>query len=381
MVRENEYMFKIADVIKYEGDNSTFIWKYPKEDFNTTTQLIVHESQEAVFFMNGQALDLFGPGRYTLETQNIPLLRRIINIPTGGKTPFHCEVYFINKTQQMAIKWGTDSRVQYMEPTYHFPLQIGASGEMALSVKDSRRLLVKLVGTESALTQSGLVAQFRSYLMSKIKPYIAATMQNAPYSIFEVDAHMDKFSSSLKQSLTFDFNEYGISLDKFFVTTIAKPEGEPAYEKFKDIHIRQYSDVAQAQLKQKIDIIEQQTEAQKMIIESQAMATKRAQEGYTYQQERGFDVAEKVADNEAIGEFTNMGVGFGTMAGVGGAIGGMVGNMMNETIVQSNISPNQTSDGLDQFKLKLEKLKLMQESGILSEEEFNLAKQNLLKNL
>lgn len=381
MVRENEYMFKIADVIKYEGDNSTFIWKYPKEDFNTTTQLIVHESQEAVFFMNGQALDLFGPGRYTLETQNIPLLRRIINIPTGGKTPFHCEVYFINKTQQMAIKWGTDSRVQYMEPTYHFPLQIGASGEMALSVKDSRRLLVKLVGTESALTQSGLVAQFRSYLMSKIKPYIAATMQNAPYSIFEVDAHMDEFSSSLKQSLTFDFNEYGISLDKFFVTTIAKPEGEPAYEKFKDIHIRQYSDVAQAQLKQKIDIIEQQTEAQKMIIESQAMATKRAQEGYTYQQERGFDVAEKVADNEAIGEFTNMGVGFGTMAGVGGAVGGMVGNMMNETIGQSNISPNQTSDGLDQFKLKLEKLKLMQESGILSEEEFNLAKQNLLKNL
>ena len=374
-------MFKIADVIKYEGDNSTFIWKYPKEDFNTTTQLIVHESQEAVFFMNGQALDLFGPGRYTLETQNIPLLRRIINIPTGGKTPFHCEVYFINKTQQMAIKWGTDSRVQYMEPTYHFPLQIGASGEMALSVKDSRRLLVKLVGTESALTQSGLVAQFRSYLMSKIKPYIAATMQNAPYSIFEVDAHMDEFSSSLKQSLTFDFNEYGISLDKFFVTTIAKPEGEPAYEKFKDIHIRQYSDVAQAQLKQKIDIIEQQTEAQKMIIESQAMATKRAQEGYTYQQERGFDVAEKVADNEAIGEFTNMGVGFGTMAGVGGAVGGMVGNMMNETIGQSNISPNQTSDGLDQFKLKLEKLKLMQESGILSEEEFNLAKQNLLKNL
>lgn len=381
MVRENEYMFKIADVIKYEGDNSTFIWKYPKEDFNTTTQLIVHESQEAVFFMNGQALDLFGPGRYTLETQNIPLLRRIINIPTGGKTPFHCEVYFINKTQQMAIKWGTDSRIQYMEPTYHFPLQIGASGEMALSVKDSRRLLVKLVGTESALTQSGLVAQFRSYLMSKIKPYIAATMQNAPYSIFEVDAHMDEFSSSLKQSLTFDFNEYGISLDKFFVTTIAKPEGEPAYEKFKDIHIRQYSDVAQAQLKQKIDIIEQQTEAQKMIIESQAMATKRAQEGYTYQQERGFDVAEKVADNEAIGEFTNMGVGFGTMAGVGGAVGGMVGNMMNETIGQSNISPNQTSDGLDQFKLKLEKLKLMQESGILSEEEFNLAKQNLLKNL
>ena len=62
-------MAKIADIIKYEGDNSTFIWKHPCEDFNTTTQLIVHESQEAIFFMNGQALDLFGAGRYTLETQ------------------------------------------------------------------------------------------------------------------------------------------------------------------------------------------------------------------------------------------------------------------------------------------------------------------------
>lgn len=117
-------MAQIAEIIKYEGDNGTFIWKHPCEDFNTTTQLIVHESQEAVFFMNGQALDLFGSGRYTLETQNIPLLRKFANIPTGGQTPFHCEVYFINKTEQMAIKWGTDSKVQYVEPTYKFPLSM-----------------------------------------------------------------------------------------------------------------------------------------------------------------------------------------------------------------------------------------------------------------
>ena len=103
-------MAKIAAVIKYEGDNSTFVWKHPCEDFNTSTQLIVHESQEAVFFLNGQALDLFGPGRHTLETQNIPLLRHLINIPTDGETAFHCEVYFINKTEQMAIRWGTDSK-------------------------------------------------------------------------------------------------------------------------------------------------------------------------------------------------------------------------------------------------------------------------------
>ena len=107
----------ITEVIKYEGDNSTFVWKHPVEDFNTNAQLIVHETQEAVFFLNGQPLDLFGSGRYTLEIQNIPLLRHAINIPTGGQSAFHCEVYFVNKTEQMAIRWGTDSKVQYVEPT------------------------------------------------------------------------------------------------------------------------------------------------------------------------------------------------------------------------------------------------------------------------
>lgn len=156
-------MSKIADIIKYEGDNTTFIWKHPCEDFNSLTQLIVHESQEAVFMMNGQALDLFGPGRYTLETQNIPMIGKALNRATDGKTSFHCEVYFINKTEHMAIKWGTDNKVQFMEPTYNFPISIGASGEMSLRAEDSRKLLLKLVGTENLLSQENLTRYFRAF--------------------------------------------------------------------------------------------------------------------------------------------------------------------------------------------------------------------------
>ncbi len=373
----------LVNIIKYEGDNNTFVWKHPKTDFNTKSQLIVHENQEAVFFKNGQALDLFEAGKYTLSTDNIPILRRFISIPTGGKTPFHCEVYFINKTHQMAIKWGTDSQVQYMDPTYKFPLQIGVSGEMVLSVSDSKKLLIKVVGTEKTLTQESLVQKFRAFLMSKVKPYIANAMQSATYSIFEVDSHIAEFSSDLHNMLTPDFKEYGVTLEKFFVTTVAKPEGETAYEKFKDIHVRQYSDVAEAKLKQQTDIIYAQTEAQKTVIESQALAQKRAQEGYTYQQERGFDVAQAVAENEAVGEFTNMGVGFGTMAGVGGAVGGMVGGMMNDVTQSINtaVPIQQNADPMAQFKQKLEKLMLMKEMGALSEEEFAQAKADLMKEI
>ena len=320
---------KIAEVIKYEGDNSTFIWKHPSEDFNTMSQLIVHESQEAIFMMNGQALDLFGPGRYTLKTENIPILSKAIGLVMGGESPFHCEVYFINKAEQMSIKWGTDTKVQYVEPTYGFPISIGASGEMSMRVEDSRKLLLKLVGTESYLGQQKLVSFFRGFLMTRVKTYIAQFMKANAVSIFEIDEHLTTFSEDLHKKLIPDFAEYGVSLERFFVTQVVKPDGDRQYERFKDLHFRQYADIAEARLRQQTDIIYAQTEAQKTVIASQAMATKRAQEGYTYQQERGFDVAEKVASNEAVGQFTNMGVGLGTMAGVGGAVGGMVGGMMS----------------------------------------------------
>ncbi len=339
---------KIADIIKYEGDNSTFIWKHPCEDFNTTSQLIVHESQEAIFFMNGQALDLFGAGRHTLETQNIPLLRRLINIPTGGQTPFHCEIYFINKTEQMAIRWGTDSKVQYIDPTYKFPISIGASGEMSLSVADSRKLLIKLIGTERILERNQLVTFFRAFLMTRVKTYMAQEMKSSAINIFEIDENLEKFSADIKLRLVDDFAEYGVILNKFFVTTIVKPDGDPQYEKFKELHFRQYADIAEAKLQQQVGIIEQQTEAQKMVIESQALAQKRVQEGYTYQQERGFDVAEKAAQNEGSGQFTNMGIGLGMMTGIGGAVGGMVGSAVNDAFAGVTTQP-QTQNTANAF--------------------------------
>ncbi|MEF2769849.1 MAG: SPFH domain-containing protein [Acutalibacteraceae bacterium] len=379
-------MSNIAEIIKYEGDNSTFIWKHPCEDFNSLTQLIVHESQEAIFFMNGQALDLFGPGRYTLETENIPKIGKVLNRTTGDKTPFHCEVYFINKAEQMAIKWGTDSKVQYVDPTYGFPISIGASGEMSLRAEDSRKLLVKLVGTENYLGQQQLIGFFRAFLMTRVKTYIAQVIKANAINIFEIDENLTAFSENIHKLLIPDFADYGIALERFFVTNIVKPDGDRQYEKFKELHFRQYADIAEATLRQKTDLIYAQTEAQKVVIDSQAQATKRAQEGYTYAQERGFDVAAKVAQNEAVGQFTNMGVGLGTMAGVGGAVGGVVGNAVGGALQAASepaqpVQPAQTTDDMAAFKAKVEKLGMMKEAGLITEEEFAAMRAELLKNI
>lgn len=358
-------MDQIIDIIKADNNNGNLIWKADKEDFNTGSQLIVNESQEAVFFMNGQALDLFGPGRYTLETQNMPLLSRFFNRASGNKTPFHCQVYFIDKTEQMAIKWGTDSKVQYMEPKYNFPLEIGACGEMSYVVEDSRKLLIKVVGTDNSLDNSELKAKLRSFVMAKVKPYLAETMQKGDYSIFEVDSHMLELSESIYSKLVEDFKEYGINLKHFFVTTISKPDGNEAYERFKDLHVRQYADVLEANIKKQVGIIE-----------SEGIASKRAIEGYNYQQERSYDIAEKVAQNEGVGDFSSMGIGLGVMGGVAGT----VGNKLNDALSETNKNEKVDND-LEEFKKKIEKLKAMKEAGLLTDEEFELQKKKLLENL
>ena len=413
-----------ADVIKYEGDNQTFIWKSEYEDFNTTSQLIVHESQEAIFFMNGQALDTFPPGRYTLETQNIPLIGRLLHLSTGDKTPFHCEVYFINKTEQMAVTWGTDSKVTYEDPQYHFPLSIGASGEMTLKVGDSRKLLINVVGTETSLTQEDIKLKFRAFLQSRIKPYLARTMREQAISIFETDEHMGEISGDLHRLLTPDFSDYGLVLERFFVTTIVKPEGEKNYERFKELRFRQYGDVADAQIRQQVGVIDQETDAKRLVIESQSVAQKRQIEGYTYQQERGFDVAENVARNEGIGNFSSAGIGLGMMGGVAGGMGAVVAGITTDALnpvmpqqspmsngfappaagfgagampptidlknepqspepamPEATTSPTSAPDDMASFKQRLEKLKMMKDMDMLSDEEFAREKQNLLDSL
>jgi hypothetical protein len=372
---------QIAEVIKYEGDNATFIWKHPCEDFLTGSQLIVHESQEAVFFLNGQALDLFGPGRHTLETQNLPIVGKLFNKPLGDKTPFHCEVYFINKTEQMSIKWGTDSKLEYIEPTYGFPIQIGASGEMSLRVDNSRQLLVKIVGTEHGITQLQLVSKFRGFMMSRVKNHLAKYIKQEKINIFEIDEHLLEMSKELHRQFMPDFLDYGVSLERFFVTTIVKPEDDRNYRRFKELHANQYLNVAEARLQQQTDLISQETYAQKMKMEAEAMAFKRKVEGYSYQDERGFDVAERVAGNEAVGQMTNLGIGMGMIAGIGGTVGSTVGGVMSNTLsnsLEQSVAPPPptapiTADDISSRMAKLELLK-----GKIPEEMYNAKLQEIL---
>jgi membrane protease subunit (stomatin/prohibitin family) len=233
----------LASIIKYEGDNDTFIWKHPIEDFNFGSQLIVHESQEAVFFKDGQALDSFGPGRYTLETQQLPLLEKVYKLPTDTEGTFHSEVYFINKTVQMAIKWGTPEKVRFIDPLSGTPLQLGASGEMNLQVSNSRKLLIKLVGTMkgiaweegTGLTKS-LQASFRPLIANAVKTNLSAVIKNEAIDLLEIDEKLDVISDSLRNKILPGFEEYGLTIPQFYVTNVVLPEDDPNFKRIRELH-------------------------------------------------------------------------------------------------------------------------------------------------
>lgn len=233
----------LASIIKYEGDNSTFIWKHPIEDFNFGSQLIVHESQEAIFFKDGQALDLFGPGRYTLETQQLPLLEKIYQLPTDTEGTFHSEVYFINKTVQMAIKWGTPEKVRFIDPLTGVPLELGASGEMNLQVSNARKLLLKLVGTTSGISweegpgfTKSLQASFRPLIANAVKTNLSATIKNEAIDLLEIDEKLDLLSARLQEKILPGFEEYGLTVPQFYINNVVLPEDDLNFKRIRELH-------------------------------------------------------------------------------------------------------------------------------------------------
>lgn len=382
----------LASVIKYEGGNDTLVWKHPIEDFNLGSQLIVHESQEAIFFKDGKALDLFGAGRYTLATQNLPALESLYRLPTNTDEVFHSEVYFINLTTQMGIKWGTDSKVRLFDPGSGLYIEIGACGNFNLRVTDSRKLLLKVVGTTGKLTNSDIAydsvsvqggggvltiteytAKFKSMIMNKVKSNLARIIKENNINILEIDEQLDVLSEKLRLAINETLDEYGLTMPEFYITSVMTPDDDPNFRRLKQqfaertLNVREEGirkDIAIAEQERRIieernkaelNMIRAQNEAQMKILGAQgeaeatrlrgqaeadaykAQAIAEAEEmrakGYTYQQETARQVGLQAMQNGITGNGT-AGGGLGDIAGLGvtlGAMGGVI-NMTKDAL-------------------------------------------------
>ncbi len=210
----------IVEIVKYNGTPDVFAWKFPSEELGTWTQLIVNESQEAILYKGGQALDLFTAGRHTLQTANIPLLNKIINMPFGGRSPFTAEVWYINKVYSLDVKWGTATPIQLQDPKYKVFIPLRSFGQFGIQIDDSRKFMTKLVGTLGTFNKNDILKYFRGLFLTKAKDAISSYLIKEEISALEINAYLDELSEFLCQRIKPTMDDYGIKLLNFYVNDI-----------------------------------------------------------------------------------------------------------------------------------------------------------------
>ncbi len=284
------------EVVKYlswASSPNVYAYKYPNPNISTWSQLVVHESQEAVLFKDGQAIGPFGPGRHVLSTENYPVLTKLLKLVHGGQSPFTADVWFVHKAANLDVKWGTAAPVQLEDPKFHIMLPVTAFGQFGIRVEDSLKFLIKLVGTMPAFTQLTLSNYFRGVVVMRAKDTISHYLLEKGVSIIQIGAHLVEIGQILEDSLGQVFAEYGLKLVNFALMSVSADNKDPAVARIR-----------------------------------RAMAERAEMEilGDRYQMKRSFDTMQTAASN-AGGGMAGAGMGFGMGMGMGGAMAGMAQQM------------------------------------------------------
>ena len=225
----------IVEVIKYDGPNDVLIWKHFKEDFNTNARLVVGPAQEAIFVKEGQVLGKSVPGTYTLNTKNYPFIRSLVEIATGGVSPFSCSIYFVNKVVSMGIDWGTDTPISVRDPVYHVPVDIRSYGDLSLRVENGQMLLEKLVGQTIGFSQQEVIRYFSNLISTKVRGIISGTMMTNSLSAIGIDAYLPEMSKYVAEQIGPIFEPYGLTVNHFTIAAITASDLDPIKETDRDL--------------------------------------------------------------------------------------------------------------------------------------------------
>ena len=307
----------IVDVVTWQAPNyndETYAWRFPSSELSTWTQLIVNESQEAILFRSGSMDGPFGPGRHVLKTENIPVLKNLLNLPFG-RSPFTAEVWYVNKAIPLDVKWGTREPIKLQDPLYNIMIPVVAYGQYGVQIEHSRKFIVKLVGAMTEFSRDKLREYFKGLIITVAKTVIAREIVRKKVSILEISAQLTDLSASIEGALRETLDDFGLRLVNFFVNSIDVQEGDQSIETLR------------------------------------AALAKRAEMnivGFTYQQERslnalegaaGFTSAEKGLQPASGGLAASV-VGLGVGLGAAIPIGAAIGNQMSSAVMpQFNAQP------------------------------------------
>ncbi|MBC7264203.1 MAG: SPFH domain-containing protein [Chloroflexi bacterium] len=216
-------MARVFDVVEWpDTGGRDMVYRWPPTgsgDIRIGSQLVVRESQAAVFFRDGKALDTFGPGRHTLTTANIPLLIGLLGKLFSDKSPFTTEVYFVNLREFVDMKWGTPEPIALRDSELGM-VRLGAFGTYSLQISDPQLFVNKIVGVRG-IYQTG---QIESYLRSIIVTRLTDLLGEINKSLFDLPRLYEEIGAGVRAKLADDFAALGIDLKAFFVNSINATE-------------------------------------------------------------------------------------------------------------------------------------------------------------
>ncbi|MGH2575670.1 MAG: SPFH domain-containing protein [Ignavibacteria bacterium] len=297
-------------------------------DIKMGAQLIVQDSQSAVFYRDGKALDIFGAGRHTLTTANIPVLTKLLSLPFGFKSPFQAQVYFVSLKKFIDLKWGTKSPINFRDSELSY-VQLRASGKFSIRIKDARQFIMEIVGTQGKYTTMEIEDYLRDSIVSRLNSVLGKNLK----TVFELGQFYQQIETTTKAEVTDFFNAMGIELTDIIIAGIVPPD-----------------------------------EVQEKINERSSMGAIGNLDAYM--KFKTAQAMEKAAENEGAGGTAGLGVGLGAGMTMAQQMMGSMGQQQGEK--------KQSSEDVMAMIEKLAKLK---ESGAITEEEFNTKKKELLSKL
>ncbi len=305
----------IYSVIKNDGPGNLLIWQNYEEDFNNNSQLIVTESEEALFMQDGIIMQTFPAGKYTLNTSNYPFIGKLRKKFTGGTSPFSCKVFFVNKAHALEMFWGTNPAMQIDDVRFGI-VSVGANGCYSIQVSDGKKLLTKLVGNNVYEFSANTLQQyFRSTFASKIKIQIARYLKANQLSVIDLMTEYEEIAAQLIPSLNEVLDEYGVRLVNFVIESVNIPEEDPSYQMIKD-----------------------------------ASARKKRMQAYgaDYGRLTGEKLLENMSNSPAAGNAAGMGMGMGMGMTAGAMMGGIAQQVfapIGQAMQQGATQPVQRSQG------------------------------------
>ena len=286
-----------TNIVKFDGESDLIVWKHPLTTFNKGSQCIVREGQVAIFLKDGKAQEPFRPGRYTLSYEDCPQLDLPKNTSDGEDRIFFSEVYFVNTTTQMGIRWGTDSKVRLFDPGSGMHIEIGACGSFNLRVSDSVKLLTKVIGTAPSFAREQIAdttseveislglfgigwsvktatSKFKDIILNAVKSNLARAIKAQDINILEIDEHLDVLGRALRDIVNESLTEYGLEVTEFFVSNVAIPDDDPDFRRMK----RQFAERVLLRRDDNIKMAEAESLRERKLYEAETAAQLKAAE-------------------------------------------------------------------------------------------------------